>query len=159
MRVYWSTSRHEFTLLDMNSPTVRLTVTAYIIITVRSSFTPVAIIDSPYTSGTSTLETDYSNFIARQLYAQKWLEYRNIQYWHTGESRLGRSYRLTTTNNSISCSNEAWKVYIHGRMQAADVGTLNIPLILPRYNSIAPSIHLQRAALWWWPLMSSFSST
>jgi len=37
-----------------------------------------AIIDSSGTSGTSTLETYYSNFIARQLYAQKCLKYRKI---------------------------------------------------------------------------------
>jgi len=30
------------------------------------------------------LETYYSNFIARQLYAQKCLNYRKIQYWRTG---------------------------------------------------------------------------
>jgi len=33
-----------------------------------------AIIDSSCTSGTSTLETYYSIFIARQLYAQKYLK-------------------------------------------------------------------------------------
>jgi len=36
------------------------------------------------TSDTSTLETCYSNFIARQLYVQKCLKYRKIQYWLTG---------------------------------------------------------------------------
>jgi len=36
---------------------------------------PLAIIDSSCTSGTSTLDTYYSNFIARQLYAQKCLKY------------------------------------------------------------------------------------
>jgi len=39
---------------------------------------PLAIIDSSCTSGTSTLETHDSNFIARQLYAQKYLKYRTI---------------------------------------------------------------------------------
>jgi len=48
--------------------------------------TPVAIIDSACDSGTSTLVTYYSNFIARQLYAQKCMKYRKIQYWHTGPS-------------------------------------------------------------------------
>jgi len=32
-------------------------------------------------SGTFTLATYYSNFLARQLYAQKCLKYRKIQYW------------------------------------------------------------------------------
>jgi len=37
-----------------------------------------------YNSGTSTLESYYSNFIAWvQLYAQKCLKYRKSQYWHT----------------------------------------------------------------------------
>jgi len=34
---------------------------------------PIAILFSAYNCGTSTLETYYSNFIARQLYAQKGL--------------------------------------------------------------------------------------
>jgi len=42
---------------------------------------PVAILNSFCTSATSTLETYYSNFIARQLYAQKCLKYNKIQYW------------------------------------------------------------------------------
>jgi len=42
----------------------------------------VACIDTSCDSGTSTLETYYSNFIARQLYAQKCLKYRKSQYWH-----------------------------------------------------------------------------
>jgi len=40
-----------------------------------------AIIDSFCTSGTSTLETYYSNLIARQIYAQKCLKYSRIQNW------------------------------------------------------------------------------
>jgi len=39
-----------------------------------------AYIDTSCDSGTATLETYYSNFIARQLYAQKCLKYMNIQY-------------------------------------------------------------------------------
>jgi len=41
-------------------------------------------IDSSCTSDTSTLETYYSNFIARQLYTQKCLKYKKIQYWPAG---------------------------------------------------------------------------
>jgi len=41
---------------------------------------PFAIIDPSCTSGTFMLETYYSNVIARQLYAQKCLKYRKIQY-------------------------------------------------------------------------------
>jgi len=47
---------------------------------------PEVIIDYSCTSDTSTLETYYSNFIVRQLYAQKCLKYRKIQYWHVGEN-------------------------------------------------------------------------
>jgi len=36
---------------------------------------------SSCTSDTATLETYYSNFIARQLYAQKYLKYTKIKYW------------------------------------------------------------------------------
>jgi len=43
-----------------------------------------AIIDSSCTSGTSTLETYYSNCISMLLYAQKCLRYRKIQYWPEG---------------------------------------------------------------------------
>jgi len=46
---------------------------------------PEACIDTSCDSGTSTLETCYSNFIARQLYAQNSPKLRKIQYWHTGE--------------------------------------------------------------------------
>jgi len=42
---------------------------------------PSAIIDFSCDSGSCTLETYYSNFIARQLYVQKWLKYRKISYW------------------------------------------------------------------------------
>jgi len=48
--------------------------------------TRVACIDTPCDSGTSTLETYYLMFIARQLYAQKCLKYRKSQYWHTGHT-------------------------------------------------------------------------
>jgi len=34
-----------------------------------------------YDSGTSTLETYHSNFIARQSYVQKYMKYRKSQYW------------------------------------------------------------------------------
>jgi len=37
-------------------------------------------IDTSCDSGISTLETYYSNFIGRQLYAQKCLKYRKSQY-------------------------------------------------------------------------------
>jgi len=42
---------------------------------------PLVTIDCSCTSGTSTLETYYSNFIARQLYAQKCQKCRKIQNW------------------------------------------------------------------------------
>jgi len=43
-------------------------------------------------SGTSTLETYYSNFIARQLYAQKCLKYRKSQYWQAGFNYNAQAY-------------------------------------------------------------------
>jgi len=45
-----------------------------------------ACIDTSYDSGTSTLETYYSNFIARQLCAQKCLKYRKSLYWRSGDA-------------------------------------------------------------------------
>jgi len=51
-----------------------------------SSTIPAALIDSSCDSGTCMLETYYLNFIARQLYVQKCLKYRKIQYWHAGLS-------------------------------------------------------------------------
>jgi len=42
------------------------------------------LIDTSCNSGTSTLPTYYSNFIARQLYTQNYLKCRKSQYWPTG---------------------------------------------------------------------------
>jgi len=52
----------------------------------RSVNTVAAIIDSSCIPGTSTLETYYSNFNSRQLYAQKCRKCRKIQYWPTGRA-------------------------------------------------------------------------
>jgi len=50
-----------------------------------------AIIDSSCTSGTSTLETYFSNVIARQLYAQKCLKYRKVKSnFPVGEPECGQ---------------------------------------------------------------------
>jgi len=58
------------------------------------------IIDSSCTSGTYTPETSYSNFIFRQLYAQKCLKYRRIQYWPP--ELICQRYEKTPTFASIS---------------------------------------------------------
>jgi len=60
---------------------------------------PVAIIDSSCTSGTPTLVTYHSNFIARDLYAQKCLKYRKIQYWPTGVREGGNDAAIFYTTS------------------------------------------------------------
>jgi len=55
-------------------------------------------IDTSCNLGTSTLETYYSNFSARQLYAQKWLKYRKSQYWRPGTS-LATNMNSSETND------------------------------------------------------------
>jgi len=63
------------------------------------------IIDSSCTWGTFTLETHYSNFIARQLYAQKCPKYRKTQYWlaaiFTSEARASLVLRISETMEKL----------------------------------------------------------
>jgi len=49
-------------------------------LSLMSPYSPLAIIDASCTSGSFTLEIYYSNFIARHLYALKYLMYRKISY-------------------------------------------------------------------------------
>jgi len=70
-----------------------------------------AIIYSSCTSGTSTLATYYSNFMARHLYAQKCLKYRKMQYWH---SVVGTRWFSSRQSYSFLYSFH-FGVYIHSR--------------------------------------------
>jgi len=58
---------------------------------------PCAIIDSSCTSGTSTHETYHSNFVTRQLYAQKCLKYRKIQ-------NIGHPCRYKPITCQVTCA-------------------------------------------------------
>jgi len=49
-------------------------------------------IDTSYVLSTSTIETYYSNYIARQLYAQKCLKFTKSQYWRV-EELMKKLYR------------------------------------------------------------------
>jgi len=71
--------------------------------------------DSSCDSGTSTLETNYSNFIARQLYAQKCRKYRNIQYWHAGRRGTTRKPVYTARAAASELTAVTSSAYLHNQ--------------------------------------------
>jgi len=81
--VFYVNDAQETTLsvikVNWNSPNTRLATLFLEAVTLCLGTTSI---DTSGDSGTSTLETYYSNFIARQLCAQKCLKYRKSQYWH-----------------------------------------------------------------------------
>jgi len=61
-----------------------------------------ACIDTSCDSGTSMLETYYSNLIARQLYEQKCMKYRKSQYWPpAGKNEIVNGLRHFLHKNCI----------------------------------------------------------
>jgi len=59
----------------------------------------VACIETSCDSSTFTFETYYSNFIARQLYAQKYLKYKKRQYLHWSALHGAIYCRLSPTQD------------------------------------------------------------
>jgi len=82
----------------------------------------VECIDTSCDLGTSMLETNYSNFIARQLYAQICLKCRKSQYWRTGVNLV--LLEMRDLNRLIWCQCRAFLslvLNVHGSIQRGDM--------------------------------------